>query len=172
MCYRTLKKNFKFQITLIYPRCLSFVIKKLIDGKAELPVHLRDFSLLPSEIEYYEKSGKNFICGACTAKRRPSLRSIPPLRVTDAATSSASTKLAVNFLQQNTREKCIEIVRVPNVQNDNALDCAFKIFSVGMNVTEAHIDDCYVRTIKISRDSVAADGTLDISCVNFFVLSQ
>lgn len=56
----------------------------------------------------------------------------------------------VNFLQQERREKYVEIVGVPDVNNANALDCALQVFSKGTctDISEAHIDDCFVKKVK------------------------
>lgn len=79
----------------------------------------------------------------------------------------------VNFLKEKSREKCIEIVGVPGLSNNNALDAAIKIFSEGLdtNINESLIDDCYVKNIK-TKDASGNNSSLDILCVKLVSLNK
>lgn len=55
----------------------------------------------------------------------------------------------VNALQQKPLRKCIDIVGIPNVDNDNAMSSAVKLLAEGLGekVTEDDVKSCYVKTI-------------------------
>lgn len=79
----------------------------------------------------------------------------------------------VNYLHQKRRDKCIEIIGVPKVNDNNALNCAKKIFSdaLNINITDDQIDNCFVKKIKKIDNFHSKNSYMDILCVKFVSLN-
>lgn len=75
----------------------------------------------------------------------------------------------MNWLEQNKKQNMIEITGISNVDNNNALDLAKKVFCECMNVSidSDDIDKCYFKKIMYKSHNNSALKSRKTICVNF-----
>lgn len=82
----------------------------------------------------------------------------------------------LKLIQNKRREKSIQIVGVPNVNDGNALESALKVFSDGLNlnIKAEQIDDCFLykpkKKLDIPSDGISSNMVVNVNNSSSYII--